>query len=79
MIPYILGYILGRLLGLLIVSLLPSLLVFYLSKRSHSAASITFLIVVALGALGQYPVESPGTVGQPLMMKRCSIVSHPES
>lgn len=46
-------YVSGLLLGLLLISILPSLLVFYISRRSHQAASITFMVFVALGALGQ--------------------------
>jgi hypothetical protein len=46
-------YILGQLAALLIISFLAALLVFFLSKRSKNAASMTFMICVALGAVGQ--------------------------
>jgi len=46
-------YIFGQVTGLLIISILPSLLAFYLSRRSRTAASTTFVIFVALGATAQ--------------------------
>ncbi len=47
------GYVMGKLVGLLIFSLVPALVVFYASRRSRKAASITFIVVVILAMLGQ--------------------------
>ncbi|MEN6407534.1 MAG: hypothetical protein ABFC77_13820 [Thermoguttaceae bacterium] len=46
-------YVVGTFVGLLLISILFSWLAFRLCKRSQRAASITFLVFVAFGVMGQ--------------------------
>ena len=46
-------YISGKIAALLILGILAALVAFYLSRRSQKAASVTFMVVVALGTMGQ--------------------------